>query len=239
MRVLSWPGVLINEYVDAHEFTDPLDFDSEQTISLTRTAQDPRLIRVEIEKDFVYRLVNLTATNDNYTFTSQPNTDSIKLYKYVDGAANDVLLVEGTDYDIVVDKYTDIVTIDYIFGNSLDFNDIVYMEYKLASPITLQLIRSDTSTLTGEFDFYYNQSNDTIKCYVPAIPKVFRKDSAQFYDSTIPADSSIKVNIYYEASDLQAGDTTFASLTKNSLTIDQVVDSLLSNYGDEDNDDAK
>lgn len=239
VRVIDWPGVLVTEFVDGATYTNPSDFDSEKTISLARTPKDTRLIRAEIVKDFVYRLVNLTATASNYTFASAPDTDSISIYKYIDGASNDITLVEGTDYNIVVDEYTNLVTIEYVFGTNIDSGDIIYLEYKLATPLTIQLIRSDSSTLNGEFDFYFNSSNDTVKFYVPSIPKVFSKGSVELYDSTIPAASEIKVNIYYEATDLQSGDDTFTSLTKNSLTIDQVVDSLLETYGDEDNDDAK
>ena len=239
IKVIDWPGVLINEYVDTTTFTNPADFDTTQTITLDRTPTDARLLRAEIEKDFVYRLVNITATSNNYTFSLFPDPDSITLYKYIDGGANDITLVAGTDYDIVVDKYTNITTIEYNFGTNLDSGDIIYMEYKLNEPVTLQLIRSDSATLTGEFDFYYNDSNQTVKCYIPAIPKVFSKGTVELYDSTIPAGSSIKLKVYYEASNLQSGDTTFASLTKDSLTIEQVVNSLLATYGDEDNDDAK
>lgn len=220
--------------MDSTSFTNPADFDSEQTISLDRTPKDERLIRAEIEKDFVYRIVELTASASGYTFATLPSEDFLKIYK----TSNDSLLVKGTDYNIVKDSYTGLLSISFIFGLQIQSGDKVYIEYKLADPIVLQLIRSDSSTLTGEFDFYYDISADTLKCFIPSIPKVFAKNSVLSYDSTIPAGSSIKVNIYYEATDLQSGDTTKENITKDSLTIDQVIDSLL-RYGDEDNQDAK
>ena len=234
VRVVDWPGIIINEYVDSTSFSNPVDFDSEQTIALDRTPKDERLIRAEIEKDFVYRIVDLTTSTTGYTFTTQPSTDFLKIYK----TSNDSLLVKGTDYTVVEDSYTGLLSINFIFGSQIAQGDKVYMEYKLADPIVLQLIRSESSTLAGEFDFYYDDNNDTLKCFIPSIPKVFSKTSVLSYDSTIPTGSSIKVNIYYEATDLQSGDTTIENITKDSLTIDQVIDSLLS-YGDEDNGSAK
>lgn len=232
--MIDWPGVLINEYVDTTSYTNPVDFDTEKTIFLDRTPADSRLIRAEIEKDFVYRIVEITTGADGYEFSTQPSEDFLKIYK----TSNDALLVKGTDYNIVKDSYTNLISISFIFGSQLTSGDKVYIEYKLADPIVLQLIRSSSSTLTGEFDFYYNAGNGSLKCFIPSIPKVFSKTSVLSYDSTIPTGSSIKVNIYYEASDLQSGDTTIENITKDSLTIQQVVGSLLE-YGDEDNNSSK
>jgi hypothetical protein len=238
IRLINWPGVLVNEYVQRVTYNPNSSLDTEITIGLNRTPRDNRLIRAELVKDFVYRLVNQTVSETPYQFSIQPSVDSIKIYKSSGGSW--ILLIKDVDYEIIEDSYTRIKRINYITeGNAnLNIGDITYIDYKLEEPLTFGLIRVDSPTLRSEYDFYYDELSSTIKYFVPTIPQVFSKESVLSYDPVIPADSQIKVNIYYEATDLQPNDELFPNLVKDALTIKQVVDNILS-YGDEDDDSGK
>lgn len=239
IRILDWPGVLIKELVLSSVFKNPNDFNKERTITLNRTPKDQRLVRVELIKDFVTRLSGKIArANDPYAFSfPAPKRETIKVFKFVDGGT-DVLLILNTDYRILVDEYTGLLSIEYIIGSNLAENDMVYIEYRLDAPLTLPLIRSESSQLLGEFDFYYDTSNNSIKVQIPEIHKVFLPNTVEDYDSTLPADSSVIIKTYYEPVTFSAGDEIFENITKDGLTIQQVMDSILL-YGDEDNNDGK
>jgi hypothetical protein len=228
----------VREYVQRVSYNINNTIDTEVVTNLIRTPKDTRLIRAELVKDFVYRLVNQTVGETPYQFAIQPRLDSIQIYKKVNSSWS--LLVKDTDYEIISDSYTGVKSIRYIVEDNpnLSLGDITYVEYKLKDPLTFGLIRVDTPTLRSEYDFFFNENNSTIKYFVPNIPKLFSKDSVLSYDNDIPVGSQIKVNIYYEATDLQANDEVFDNVTKDALTIQQVFNSLLQ-YGDEDDDSAK
>jgi hypothetical protein len=245
IRVVDWPGVLIKEYVNTTNFTNPNSFDKEHVIALPRTPKDNRLVRVELVKDFVQRLVDKTVTTGGrYDFASlQPNVETLKLYKYVaDG--NDVLLVEDEDYTIVTDDYTGLVSVEYIIGSKLSENDKIYIEYKYQDPLTLSLVRTDSTHLLGEFDFYYYIENapgiskDSIKVKIPSIPPLFTPAGVDSYDIAPHPDSRIQIKAYYEPIIFSPGDEIFENITKDGLTIQQVMNSILL-QGDEDNNDGK
>jgi hypothetical protein len=237
--VIDWPGILIKELVSTFTFKNPNDFNTERTFTLTRTPRDPRLVRVELVQDFVQRLVaKIAKANTPYSFSSlQPKEETIKVFKYVAGSA-DILLVKDQDYEILVDDYTGLLSINYLIGSQLNENDPVYIEYRLSEPTTLSLIRTENANLLGEFDYFYNENNSTIKVRIPRIPQVFLPDTVQDYDTTIPTDSAILIKVYYEPITFSPGDEIKESLTKDGLTIKQVIDSLLL-FGDEDNNDGK
>jgi hypothetical protein len=222
-------------------FTNPNDFNKQRTITLNRAPKDTRLIRVEMIKDFVVRLSGKIArANEPYAFSfPAPKRDTIKVFKFVDGGT-DILLVENTDYEISVDEYTGLLSIQYLTASSsvLSDNDMVYLEYRLEEPLTLNLIRSDSAQLLGEFDFYYDENNNTIKVQIPEIHKVFLPNTVEDYDSVLPADSRILIKTYYEPVSFQSGDEIFENVTKDGLSIQQVMNSILL-YGDEDNNDGK
>lgn len=241
IRVVDWPGVLVEELVSKFIFKNPNDFNKERVISLNRTPKDSRLIRVEMIKDFVVRLSAKTArASDPYAFSfPAPKRETIKVFKFVDGGAN-ILLTEGTSYEILTDEYTGLLSIKYLTGggSQLAENDPVYIEYRLEEPLTLSLIRSDNPSLLGEFDFFYNETNNSIKVQIPEINRVFLPNTVEDYDTILPADSAIIFKAYYEPIFFSPGDEIFENVTKDGLTIKQVMDSILL-YGDEDNNDGK
>jgi hypothetical protein len=196
-------------------------------------------VRVELVQDFVQRLVGKIATaNTPYSFsTLQPKEETIKVFKYVEGST-DILLVKDQDYEILVDEYTGLLSIQYLIGSQLSENDPVYIEYRLAEPATISLIRSEDPSLLGEFDYFYNENNGTIKVRIPRIPHVFLPNTVEDYDTTIPADSAILIKTYYEPIFFSPSDEIEENITKDGLTIKQVIDSLLL-LGDEDNNDGK
>lgn len=196
-------------------------------------------MRVELVQDFVQRLVGKIATaNTPYSFsTLQPKEETIKVFKYVEGST-DILLVKDQDYEILVDEYTGLLSIQYLIGSQLSENDPVYIEYRLAEPATISLIRSEDPSLLGEFDYFYNENNGTIKVRIPRIPHVFLPNTVEDYDTTIPADSAILIKTYYEPIFFSPSDEIEENITKDGLTIKQVIDSLLL-LGDEDNNDGK
>lgn len=246
IRILDWPGVLIKEYVQTFNFTNPNTFNTEQVVALPRTPKDNRLVRVEIVKDFVQRLVSkLASDGGRYDFASlQPDITTLKLYKYVEGGT-DVLLVEDEDYTVLTDEYTGLNSIQYILGSKLSDNDPVYIEYKLQDPLTLSLVRATSPNSLGEFDFYYYEEQtvdpdtgsgiaaDSIRLKIPNIPSLFSPAGVTTYDAEPHPDSRIQVKAYYEPITFSAGDETFENITKDALTIQQVMGSLLQ-YGDED-----
>jgi hypothetical protein len=241
--VINWPGVLVKEYVQKATYNVNSNLDQQITLSLNRNPRDTRLIRAELVKDFIYRLVNQTVSETAYQFALQPKESSIKIFKLNNSTWS--LLTKDTDYRIVRDGYTGIISIEYITASNpnLSIGDTVYVEYKLEEPLTFALIRNESPVLNSEFDFFYtppvSAGNGSITFFVPNIPRVFSKESVLSYDNQIPVDSEIKINIYYEATDLNLQtDEVFDNLTKDALTIQQVVNNLLQ-YGDEDDNSAK
>jgi hypothetical protein len=239
--MVDWPGILIREFLDVKSLNAAAANDSENTFSLARTPKDNRLIRAELVKDFVYRLVEKTVSEVPYQFSIQPRLDTIKIYKQNENETWS-LLTKDTDYIIDEDPYTGVYSIVYqTAGNAnLNINDQVYVEYRLENPLTFGLIRSDIPSLTSEYDFYYNPDTNQIKLFVPSIPKVFARSSVLSYDEVIPADSRVIVKVYYEstASINPSTDPFFDNLTTDSLTIQQVLNNILV-YGDEDNSEGK
>lgn len=227
--------------VSTFTIKNPNDFNKERIITLNRTPKDSRLVRVEMIKDFVVRLsAKIARASDPYAFSfPAPKRDTIKVFKFVESGTN-ILLTEGTSYEILTDEYTGLLSIEYLTGGSsqLQENDPVYIEYRLEEPLALSLIRSDNPTLLGEFDFFYNENNNSIKVQVPEINRVFLPNTVQDYDTILPADSAIIFKVYYEPIIFSPGDEIFENITKDGLTIKQVMDSILL-FGDEDNDDGK
>lgn len=240
IRMIDWPGILVREYVDARNFSASSTLDTNVTFTLARTPKDERLVRAELVKDFVYRLVNKTVSEVPYQFSTQPKLSTIKIYKKNGGSWT--LLIKDTDYKINTDAYTGVYSIEYILnaGSNVVLDDITYVEYKLDQPLTFGLVRNDTATLNSEYDFYYNEATNQFKCFIPDIPQVFSKESVLSYDPVLPADSALTVKIYYES--VQAinpnADPFFDNLTTDGLTIQQLLASILA-YGDEDNNSAK
>jgi len=247
VRLVNWPGVLIEEYIQKRVFNISNDIDQQITVNLDYKLKNERLIRAELVKDFVYRLVNQTVSATPYQFSIQPKESSLKIFKSASGSF--VLLVKNVDYNIIKDSYTGIISIEYITtGNpNLSIGDTTYVEYKLEEPPTFGLIRNEDLTLSSEFDFYYTAPvnpalNGSVTFFVPTIPKVFSKTSVLSYDSEIPADSQIQVKFYYEpilsASQTLPEADIFQNVTKDALTIQQVMNNILQ-YGDEDDSSAK
>jgi hypothetical protein len=109
-------------------------------------------------------------------------------------------------------------------------------------PLIQALTRIDGAPRTSIFDFFYNPAqgtNGSITCFVPRIPQIFSKEGVQFYDNQIPEASNVVVNIYYEVNSSIPEELLNRTLTKDGLTIQQVLSSLFNNSGDEDNADAK
>ena len=143
----------------------------------------------------------------------------------------------------------------------------MYIDYKFEELTTLNLTRIPASPRNTQYDFYYTVNEETgipsVHCYIPEINKVFSKEDVNFYEvPTIYSDmkSDIKVKVYYELNtddfaeftanavetyttpaQLEAYYETSLNryLTKDGLTIKQVLDNLLLTNGDEDNNDAK
>lgn len=196
-------------------------------------------MRVEIVKDFTYRLVQLTASAEGYQFGAlQPNVDSIKVYKFVEQGNQRLLLVKGQHYEIIEDEFTKIKTISYTIGATfggvtLANNDNIFIDYKLADPVKLDLIRSDTANIIDEYNFFYDEPNNRITCYVPPVPQVFQPLGVRFYENA-PSGSTIQVKIFYETlSTIASQDLKNEIFVKDGLRIEQVFQSILS-YGDED-----
>lgn len=78
VRVLDWPGILINEYVDTFTATT---YNSEQSFELSYIPKDERLVRVDIVKDFIQRLINVRPSTRPYEFSFTPNVNQIKIFK--------------------------------------------------------------------------------------------------------------------------------------------------------------
>lgn len=241
VRIIDWPGVEITEFVDEQTERHPNGVN--RTFSLSKTPRDERLIRVEIVKDFIYRLVQLTASAEGYQFGSlQPNVESIQVYKFIEGNPG-ILLTEGEHYEIRADEFTDLNSISYILDNpfggvTLESGDNVYIEYKLEEPVKLDLIRSESSSIIDEFNFFYNSNNNSITCYVPPVPQVFDPLGVQFYEEA-PVGSTVKIKIFYETDDaLSPSDPINKTFVKDGLRMEQVFESILE-YGDEDSTEGK
>lgn len=252
MRIIDWPGVLIDEYTDI-KTADKNNLETETLFALSRPPKDSELIRAEIVKDFVYRLPSLKATPSPFTLSVGAKQSTIKIYGLIpsgdEGASFWIRLTLNTDYNIVVDGVTKHLIINYQFGeeNLLGTYDAqneidIYIEYKLETPITLQLTRIETAPRTSTFDFYYDASqgqNGSIGCFVPRIPQLFSKTTPELYDPDIPNDSNILVNIYYEVNSEIPDELLNQYATKDGLKIEQLLSSLFNNSGDEDNTDAR
>jgi hypothetical protein len=264
VRIIDWPGVLINEYIDIKNITQAADFDTEKALALAVPPKDSDLIRAEIVKDFVYRLPGLKATPEPFTFSVGAKQSTIKIYADIDDTWT--LLEEGEDYVIEVDSVTEDLIIYYQFDNTVPPPSFyggtptppatnttlgvyssseqisIYIDYKLENPLTQALTRIESAPRTSIFDFYYNPSlgvNGSIVCFIPRIPLVFSKETTTTYDPVIPADSRIQIKIYYETNSAIPDNLLNQYLTKDGLSIDQLMLSLFNNTGDEDNADAK
>jgi hypothetical protein len=242
VRIIDWPGVEITEFVDQNNRVKGSG--SNEQFNLARTPKDQRLIRVEIVKDFIYRLVQLTASAEGYQFGSlQPNIETIKVYKFVEQGNQRLLLTKGQHYEILADEFTDLKRISYTIGSNfggitLSNNDNIFIEYKLENPVKIDLIRSDTPSIIDEYNFFYDQANNRITCYVPPVPQVFQPLGVQFYENA-PVGSTVQVKIFYETlSSLNPSDPVNKIFTKDALRIEQVLTSIL-NYGDEDSTEGK
>lgn len=189
-------------------------------------------------------MVQLTANAEGYQFGSlQPNTDSIQVYKFVEQGNQRLLLTKGEHYEISEDEFTGLKRIVYnlntTFGGiTLANNDNIFIDYKLEDPVKLDLIRSDSSTIIDEYNFFYDNNNNRITCYVPSVPLVFQPLGVQFYENA-PSGSTVQVKIFYETtSTLTSQDPINKIVVKDGLRIEQVFESLLA-YGDEDSTEGK
>lgn len=105
-------------------------------------------------------------------------------------------------------------------------------------------MRTTSANLLGEFDFYYYTDNapgvskDSIKVKIPNIPPLFTPAGVDSYDIAPHPDSRIQIKAYYEPIIFSPGDETFENITKDALTIQQVMNSILL-QGDEDNNNGK
>lgn len=103
----------------------------------------------------------------------------------------------------------------------------------------------------------------SVHCYVPEINKLFSKEDVNFYENPptySDMKSEVKIKVYYELNEgdfsdfVEDAESTYTNaedlenyyaenlnryLTKDGLTIQQVLDNLLLTSGDEDNNDAK
>lgn len=242
VRIIDWPGVEITEFVDQSNRVKATG--SNEQFNLAKTPKDERLIRVEIVKDFIYRLVQLTASAEGYQFGSlQPNVDSIKVYKFIEQGDQRLLLTKDEHYEILEDEFTKLKRISYNIGASfggitLANNDNIFIDYKLENPVKLDLIRSESASIIDEYNFFYDTNNNRITCYVPPVPKVFQPLGVRFYEDA-PQGSTVQVKIFYETtSALSEQDPVNKIFVKDGLRIEQVFESLLA-YGDEDSNAGK
>ena len=80
IRVVNWPGVLVEEYIQEQVYNISNNIDQAITVNLDYKLKDERLIRAELVKDFVYRLVNQTVSETPYQFSIQPKESSLKIF---------------------------------------------------------------------------------------------------------------------------------------------------------------
>jgi hypothetical protein len=246
LKVIDWPGVLIDEFTDI-KTPNKNNLNTELTFPLARAPKNSELIRVEIVRDFVYRLPSLKANPTPLNFSVGAKQSTIEIYGFINNQW--IKLDLGRDYQITVDDVTSDLVITYKFdGGSIigaynPSNEIaIYIDYKLEVPLIQALTRIDGAPRTSIFDFFYNPAqgtNGSITCFVPRIPQIFSKEGVQFYDNQIPEASNVVVNIYYEVNSSIPEELLNRTLTKDGLTIQQVLSSLFNNSGDEDNADAK
>lgn len=246
VRVLEWPGVLINEYKDQKTAAS---FEQEVTFALSQPPVDTDLIRAEIVKDFVYRLPSLFATPNPLNFSVGAKQSTIKIYGFIEEEWVQLSNTEARDYEIVLDSITEELIINFQFGGTSVLGDYdsgneipIYIDYKLETPLTLALTKIEGAPRTSVFDFYYDSTagaNGSITCFVPRIPLLFSKNSVSFYEADVHPDSTIKVNIYYETNQNISEELLNTYTTKDGLQIGQVLSSLFNNSGDEDNTDAR
>lgn len=246
----------------------PTSFNSEQSFELSYVPRDSRLVRVDIVKDFIQRLINITPSTRPFEFSFSPNINTIKVFKK--SGSGYALLERDRDYFVAIDDLTQLISIIWVLdgGNTtITTNDQIFIDYKFEKLTTLNLTRIASSPRNTQFDFYYTVNNETgvpsVHCYIPEVNKLFSKENVNLYeDPPIYSDvkSEIKVKVYYElnAEDfvefVEESEDTYTTptslenyyeqtlnryLTKDGLTIQQVLDNLLLNNGDEDNNDAK
>jgi len=103
IRVLDWPGILINEYVDTFTATS---YNVEQSFELSYIPRDERLVRVDLVKDFIQRLINIKPSNTPLEFSFTPNIDTVKIFKN-----SGVALVRDRDYFLAIDDFTELISI--------------------------------------------------------------------------------------------------------------------------------
>ena len=242
VKIIDWPGVQITEFVD--QISRIKASGSNEQFNLSKTPKDERLIRVEIVKDFIYRLVQLSASAEGYQFGSlQPNVASIKVYKFIEQGDQRLLLIKDQHYEILEDEFTQLKRISYninsAFGGiTLQNDDNIFIEFKLEDPVKVDLVRSEDPNIIDEYNFFYNTNNNRITCYVPPVPKVFQPLGVRFYEDA-PAGSTVQVKIFYETtSALSPQDPVNKIFVQDGLRIEQVFESLLA-YGDEDSNAGK
>jgi hypothetical protein len=80
IRIIDWPGVLIREFKDIKNINTTANTEQETTFNLAQNPKDTDLIRVEIVKDFVYRLPGLNAQPGSFTFSVGAKQSTIKIY---------------------------------------------------------------------------------------------------------------------------------------------------------------
>ena len=188
--------------------------------------------------------MQLTASAEGYQFGSlQPRVDTIKVYKFIEAGNQRLLLTKDQHYEIREDEFTGLKRIVYninsTFGGiTLEDNDNIFIEYKLEDPVKLDLVRSDSPSIIDEYNFFYDENNNRITCYVPPVPKVFQPLGVRFYENA-PTGSEIQVKIFYETiTPLNPQDPSNKIFVKDGLRIEQVFASLLA-YGDEDSNAGK
>lgn len=84
IRIIDWPGVLIREFKDIKNIDAIANTEQEATFNLAQRPKDADLIRVEIVKDFVYRLPGLNAQPGSFTFSVGAKQSTIKIYAKID-----------------------------------------------------------------------------------------------------------------------------------------------------------
>jgi len=243
-KIIKWPGIKIQEFKDTttqvfdlKELQDA-EADFNHTMTIAHTPKDDRLVRVNIMKNYIYRLP-IVKTTESYIF-SEPNV-TVEAVK-VNGTNQSLTKGEDDQNGYNTTDVDGVITVTFaIEGDFIPGVDTVYIEYR-AQPIPVPLMNIDDSDKAKNDIYKFYISGKSLTVTLPGNTPILAIGGIGL-ESTLSASGNHEMyyEVYYETNDSLTDPEKLMLVdkyVKDGLELSQILSSLLT-YGNPDSTNGK